>query len=771
MNIINRRKFIAQTSLLGASIILFNKCDFGTKSQLAGSSTQVAIATPIKGEDIFSYIKRVKGKMDFTLYRQIIGAANEFKEGDQIQGLAADSEASRLNARTLLAQTKIADLDKNALYEDGILDLIHKTSSPNPSAQNWTMGELKRFVLTEPEDSIKAIMPALTSDVIACLVKIMTNEELILVGQKVFNPLPKSNIGSKGYLSARVQPNSPTDNIDDITWQVFDAWSYGVGDLVLGTNPVSSEPESVARIENALFDILSTFELREVLPNSVLSHIDIQAKVEEMHPGITGIWFQSLAGTVSANQTFDLTIEKMFNHSDKRNGKYGLYAETGQGADFTNGHGEGFDMVVHESRKYGFLRALKMKMASSKTPEETPWVFVNDVAGFIGPEVFRFRDQLVRCCLEDIVMGKLHGLTIGLDICTTLHMDVTLDDLDWCIAQIMPANPAYLMALPTKNDPMLSYLTTAFNDHVKIREQFGYKVNDEMWDFFKRLNVIDANGKPTEHFGDPVWVYYQYCLAKKDTRSKADIYEDGLKTLAAIRKRGVPIAEGYGENFWDLNPGLDQEIRMLYEDAKVCIWTEMSPSFVASIPAAIPIITKSTDRKDYVYHPHSGEQLSLSAINSLENVSKKWGSDVPDVQIIISDGLNANALMDEGHLAPFIEGLRKSLQEKNYTVGKDNIVIKYGRVRAGYACGEILFGQANNSNKRKGIIHIIGERPGSAHHTFSAYLTATSVNTWNKKGVVDHDISRVVSGISDTSLKPDLAIPETMRIFDELFSS
>jgi ethanolamine ammonia-lyase large subunit len=61
-------------------------------------------------------------------------------------------------------------------------------------------------------------------------------------------------------------------------------------------------------------------------------------------------------------------------------------------------------------------------------------------------------------------------LTIGLDICSTLNMTVTLDDLDWCQDQIMPANPAYLMALPTKNDPMLSYLTTAFQDHVRLRQ-------------------------------------------------------------------------------------------------------------------------------------------------------------------------------------------------------------------------------------------------------------------------------------------------------------
>ena len=770
MNPISRRKFLAQTGVLGASVLLFSRCDFGVISQIAGSDVTANIVTPLQGEDVFSFIHRIKGKMDLTFYRQIIGAANEFKEGDLIVGIAANSEASRLNARALLAQTKISDLDKNVLFGDEILELIHKTTSQNESVQNLTMGELKQFVLTESEDAIKSIMPALTSDVIACLVKLMNNDELIKVGQKVFNPLPGSKIGSKGYLSARVQPNSPTDDIEDISWQVFNAWSFGVGDLVLGTNPVSSEPESVAKVENTLFDIISTFKLQEVLPNSVLSHIDIQAKVEEMQPGTTGIWFQSLAGTVAANQTFDVTIQKMLVYVDQRNGRYGLYAETGQGADFTNGHGEGFDMVVHESRKYGFVRALKMRMAASKNPDVTPWVFVNDVAGFIGPEVFRTREQLVRCCLEDIVMGKLHGLTIGLDICSTLHMDVNLDDLDWCIEQVMPANPAYLMALPTKNDPMLSYLTTAFSDHVKIREKFGYKVNDAMWDFFKRLEVLDANGRPTAHFGDPIWVYYQYCRAKNDSRSEAEIYEEGRNSIKGIQQRGVPIAQGYGQNIWDLNPSLDQLVRWLYKDSKECLWAEMSNAFVASVPASIPILTKSTDRKDYVYHPQSGEELSLQSVKKLEKMRKKWANDIPDVQIIISDGLNARALMDPGHLAPFLYGLKKALIKNDYIVSPENIVIRHGRVRAGYACGEVLFGQSGHSNKTRGIIHIIGERPGSGHHNFSAYLTAASENTWSKKGVVDHDISRVVSGISDTSLKPDQAITDTIRIFNQLCS-
>ena len=73
----------------------------------------------------------------------------------------------------------------------------------------------------QDEDEIKQVMPGLSSDAIACVVKLMSNSELIAVGAKVFNPLPGSNIGAKGYLGARVQPNSPTDHPDDIRWQVF----------------------------------------------------------------------------------------------------------------------------------------------------------------------------------------------------------------------------------------------------------------------------------------------------------------------------------------------------------------------------------------------------------------------------------------------------------------------------------------------------------------------------------------------------------------------
>lgn len=765
----NRRSFLLRSGFTAGAISFF-PFSFCVSKPEKLPGTPVKITVPLADEDVFSYIRRVLGKFDQTLYRVIAGSANPFKEGDAAQGIAAFDEESRIHSRELLKNTRIGDIYHNPLYTDDLLLLIHESTDQTMLnfISNWTLGDLKRFVLTKPEEEIHFIMPGLTSDVIGCLVKVMSNEELIQIGSKIFNPLPGSQIGAKGYMGARIQPNSPTDNTDDIVMQVFNGWAYAVGDVVLGTNPVSGEPESVAKIERALFDILSVFGLETTMPHSVLAHIDIQAEVEAKNPGTTGIWFQSLGGTVNANKTFNLTLDKMTGYASKRTGQYGLYAETGQGADFTNGSGEGFDMVVHEARKYGFLRALKLKIAEAQINRK-PWVHVNDVAGFIGPEVFKTKEQLVRCCLEDTAMGKLHGLTIGLDICSTLHMDISLEDLSWCIDQVMPANPAYLMALPTKSDPMLSYLTTGFHDHVRVRSKFGYKVNDAMWKFFKRIQILDEDGNPTSHFGDPLWVYYKYRLAKGDPGSKDEIYAEGRKLIAEIENRGVPIAEGTGENIWDLDPQLDRKIHSLYNDSKICLWTEMPESFIGSLPYHIYLKTNSKDRKDYVYHPPTGETIDEDSVDGLKKLRKSWNGIIPDVQIIISDGLNVNAITDDGHLRPYLEKLITGLNDEGLSVSDTCVVFRYGRVRAGYRCGEYLFGQGEDEKKAKGIVHIIGERPGSGHHNFSAYLSAPLIRTWKKKGRLDHDLSKVVSGISDTALHPEIAATETVNILKGMF--
>ncbi len=674
---------------------------------------------------------------------QLLGHANEFKEGDVAVGVAAKNNTERTRARKRLSQIKISYIHDHPVYRDEQQALIWQDTDPKAYQiiKNWTLGELKTFLLTQPEEKIKQIMPGLDSDVIASVVKLMSNQELIKVGQTVFNPLPDSKIGSKGYMGARIQPNSPTDNPEEIAWQVFNGFSYGVGDVLLGNNPVDSTPESVYRVESTLKDIIETFKLQDILAWCVLAHVDVQQAVEQAHPGSTDLFFQSIGGVEDANKTFGISTQKMIRYATQRkNLKHGFYLETGQGADFTNQHGHGFDMVVHESRKYGLARAMK---------HQTAWVILNDVAGFIGPEIFKTKEQLVRVCLEDIVMGKLHGLTIGLDICSTLHMSVSLDDLEWCQDQIMPANPAYLMALPTRNDPMLSYLTTSFRDHVRIRNQFGYKINDDMQAFFNKIKVY-------EHFGDPVWVYTQYKFYKGDKRPQAEIYAEGQKIAQAIQARGVPLDRG--------QPELDKQIHALYDDAKKSIWTEMSPEFIKTIPNSVILKTLSKNRSDYIGHPPTGEKLSKESEAQLKALRQTQYN----VQIVISDGLNANAIMDPGHLEPYLIELRRVLDSNGYHAAPENLIILGGRVRAGYQVGEILFDKSGPDSQQKAVIHIIGERPGNGHQTFSAYIVSPTVKMWSKPGTVDHNHAKLISGISDTSLDPKEAARQTVELLRNL---
>lgn len=759
---ISRRDLLVVAGTAAATFASYSSVARATSKQ-----GKFAVGEAKPGEDIFAYITRVKGGFDLTTYQQAIGAANEFKEGDQAIGVAAEDETTRKNARALLANTKIRDLYRQPLFEDALQRLIWQTTdqAQYEKIKDWTMGELKAFLLSKPEEEIKAVMNGLTSDTIGLVPKLMSNDELVSLSQKIFNVMPGTQMGAKGYMGARIQPNSPTDHPDDIAWQVFDAFSYATGDIVIGTNPVDSTVNSVVAVERALKDIVDTFALGEVIPWCVLAHIDVQAEVGERFPATVSTMFQSLAGTDDCNKIFDITNDKILNYARSKKGeRYGLYFETGQGSEFTNGVANGVDMMVLESRKYGFSRAVGIELA--RVQPRGAWLHVNDVAGFIGPEVFKSRDQLVRCCLEDMVMGKLHGLTIGLDICTTLHMTVSLEDLDWCQDQIMPANPAYLIALPTKNDPMLSYLTTSFQDHVRIREKFGFKVNDAMWDFYKRIGIVGSDGRYTANYGDPLWVYYQYRLAKGDGRPKDAIYEEGRGRMREVEQRGVDLATGHGEKIWDLNPALADKVRGLYDDAKQSLWAALTPEFAAGVPNVVPVRTLSKDRNDFIAHPNTGEGLNSEAVAAIETLRRSWGNDIPKGQIIISDGLNAKAIMDDGHLAPFLEEMRRLLSEAGVPMSDKNILVTSGRVRAGYRIGEMLFEKADPETLR-GVLHIIGERPGTVHHAYSVYITVAKGKRWSEKNI-DHDITRLVSNVADTALPPKEAARETLTIIREI---
>ena len=319
-----------------------------------------AFSEPLPGEDLFAYLIRTDDAHDRRRYGRLIGAASEYKEGDVAVGVAAPDDASRVVARALLRATTLGAIDAYPLFDDQLSQVLDARLDPVARAMSadTTLGELATMLLRGSVESLSDITRHLSSEVIGCVVKLLSNDELIHVSAKFSHALPGSRIGAAGFLGARLQPNSPTDHPDDIRWQVFDGWSYGVGDVLLGTNPVSSDPRSVAVVERTLQDVIRTFGLEDIIPHCVLAHIDVQAEVERADPGSTALWFQSIAGSDAANQTFDVTVDGMIAHAATRDGPFSLYFETGQGADCTNGHANGVDMVIHESRKYGFARLL-----------------------------------------------------------------------------------------------------------------------------------------------------------------------------------------------------------------------------------------------------------------------------------------------------------------------------------------------------------------------------------------------------------------------------
>ena len=125
-----------------------------------------------------------------------------------------------------------------------------------------------------------------------------------------------------------------------------------------------------------------------------------------------------------------------------------------------------------------------------------------------------------------------------------------------------------------------------------------------------------------------------------------------------------------------------------------------------------------------------------------------------------------------------INQLKKLLENKPEIVIANQIVVAFGgRVCLGYRIGEILYSrppddaqlqlpiacgndadfQKNLANNKKAIVHFIGERPGNGHKSFAAYIVAPNVTTWNVKGVVSHQICKVVSGIAKTARHPIVA--------------
>ena len=121
---INRRQFTKAGSLGGVAALA------NLAKPINAFEPQVPAVTLVNaqaGEDIFKYLDRVQFGFNEKAYRNIIGAANPFKEGDAMLGVAATDDSTRGIARQLLSNTILSKLDDHPITQDRLSQLLQQT--------------------------------------------------------------------------------------------------------------------------------------------------------------------------------------------------------------------------------------------------------------------------------------------------------------------------------------------------------------------------------------------------------------------------------------------------------------------------------------------------------------------------------------------------------------------------------------------------------------------------------------------------------------------
>jgi ethanolamine ammonia-lyase large subunit len=439
----------------------------------------------------------------FADLRDLLAKATPLRSGDVLAGLAAETAEQRVAAQFALADLPLAHfLSEQVIpYEsDEVTRLIvdsHDAAAFAP-VSSFTVGELRNWLLSDDAtpQRIAALAPGLTPEMAAAVSKLMRVQDLIAAAQKIRVVTRfRTTVGLPGRLSARLQPNHPTDNPPGIAAAILDGLLLGSGDAVIGINPAG---DNVA-VTTRLLHMIDTLRERFHIPvqSCVLAHITTQ--LEALNAGApVDLIFQSIAGSEAANRSFGVNLALLAEAhdagqrlkrgalcADSQTGDNIMYFETGQGSALSANAHYGVDQQTMEARAYAVARRFRPML-------------VNTVVGFIGPEYLYDGKQIARAGLEDHFCGKLLGLPMGCDVCYTNHAEADQDDMDSLLTLLGAAGVNYIMGVPGADDVMLNYQSTSFHDALYLRRILGLKPAPEFeaWlagESFRRLSQEASN--------------------------------------------------------------------------------------------------------------------------------------------------------------------------------------------------------------------------------------------------------------------------------------
>jgi len=232
-----------------------------------------------------------------------------------------------------------------------------------------------------------------------------------------------------------------------------------------------------------------------------------------------------------------------------------------------------------------------------------------------------------------------------------------------------------------------------------------------------------------------------------ETRTSTTLEEQGARRLAALRERGLDLGL--------TDPAdADRRVEALYAHARAALYARIQDVVIREATAkSVRVRTAARDRDDYLAHPPAGEALPDDAVRVVANLHD---GRPPGIQIVVSDGLNADAI--NAQLRSVLPPLRRRLTAAGHHVAGTDIVVENGRVRAGYQIGGLVGAEL--------VVHLIGERPGTGLDTVSAYITYGRDDQgrirWS--GALDHSLTTAVCGVHPRGKPPEVAVEEIARV-------
>ena len=430
----------------------------------------------------------------FPSLADLLAKASPLRSGDQLAGVAATSDESRVAAQFCLADVPLSHFlaEVTVPYEtDDVTRLIVDTHDPAAfePIKSLTVGSFRDFLLRYETDdpTLAALAPGLTPEMVAAVSKLMRNQDLILVAKKrtVVTKF-RNTLGERGRLAVRLQPNHPLDDLNGVAAAIFDGLLYGAGDAVIGINPASDGVAATESLLRLLDDVIA----RLGIPTQACVLAHVTTSLAAINRGVpVDLIFQSIAGTERANASFGVTLALLQEAQDAarslRRGTVGndvMYFETGQGSCLSADAHYGVDQQTLEARAYAVARRFSP-------------LLVNTVVGFIGPEYLFDGKQIIRAGLEDHFCGKLLGLPMGCDVCYTNHAEADQDDMDTLLTLLAAAGVNYVMGVPGADDIMLNYQSTSFHDALYVRQLFGLRPAPEFEAWLTKRGVFDDLGR------------------------------------------------------------------------------------------------------------------------------------------------------------------------------------------------------------------------------------------------------------------------------------